>query len=282
MRPLLILCIASILTVQASAQDIAPRDAGIPSNWKDFATSSYVTVERTRARPEAPASTSQIKTVLRQSDHSAFTRYRGNDGFKKAEDGGAGEGVDPEKLGFKKSGTREEKITLAGKEYESTVTTLRMDDRRGKKELVIWEVKDLDLHTRTMGMPGPDLLLNSHVVKAQLTLGGTASQNQTQTVVKLNEKLTIGENEISCLVERLEGDMEQSGMKMKMAGEYWTSEDVPGRDVKRIMKGTVSKESKMWPGKEISENAIVIATSRRLRNLVDSAGIFSRVVASTP
>ena len=209
--------------------------------------------------PQAPVSKSQIKTVLQKSERSAFTRYRGEDGFKKAEDGYAGDGNLPENVGFKKVSSREEKITVVGKEYNSTVITLRMEDRRGKKELILWEVKDLTLQTRIMGMPGPDFLLNAHVVKVKLSLSGSGhSLESIRKVVKIKEELTIGKHKILCLVEKLEGFVDRRGARVKPKGEYWTSEDVPGRAVKLLMSGTFSKDSKRWPGEQIIESITVI------------------------
>ena len=259
MRSLLMLFTIFFFVSQASAQDTAADEPDIPPYWKNFATGSFVTVEYLRKVPQTPVSKSQVKTVLQEFGDSACTRYRGEDGFKKAERGSAGKRTLPEQVGFKKVASRDEKITVAGKEYSSTVTTLRMEDRRGKKELVIWEVKELTLHTRTMGMPGPDLLLNAHVVKAQLSLSGRgSSQKVIQTVVKFKEELNIGKHKISCLVEKLAGNIDRGGAKMNPVGEYWTSENIPGRIAKLVVSGTFSKDSMKWPGERFSESMIVV------------------------
>ena len=259
MRSPLMLLTTIFFAFQAAVPSIAADDANIPPSWKAFATGSSVTVEILRKLPQAPADKSQTKTVLQKFEQSAFTRYGGKDGFKKAEGGSARDGTLPEKVGFKKVNRREEKITVAGKEYDSTVTTLSMEDRRGKRELIIWEVKELTLHTRTMGMPGPDLLLNEHVVKAQWTLSGPGlSHTAIQKVVKLKEKLTVGENTIVCLVEQLEASIDRRGVKVKATGENWTSEEVPGRAVKRTVSGTFSKDSIKWAGEQLTESSIVV------------------------
>lgn len=270
MRSLLMLLTTAFFTFQASAQNIAKDDARIPPSWQGFSTGSSVTVEILRKLPQAPADKSQIKTVLQEFEQSAFTRYRGKDGFKKAESGSARDGTLPEKVGFKKVNRREGAITVAGKEYHSTVTTLSMEDRRGKRELIIWEVKELTLHTRTMGMPGPDLLLNEHVVKAQWTLSGPGlSHTAIQKVAKLKEKMTVGGNTIVCLVEKLEASFDRRGVKAKATGENWTSEEVPGRAVKRMVSGTFSKDSKMWAGEPLTESSVVVDFNATRRDSSD-------------
>ncbi len=259
MRVLLMPFVVFLLVIEMSLSCHAAEEADIPTNWQGFATGSYRLAEFSSTFPQSRPRKSQTKTVLQPFEGSIFTQYSDRDDFQRPVEGYTHAGEKPEEIGFKVVERKEEQITVAGKEYQAAVTTLRKENHRGKMELTMWEVKDLKLHSRRMGAPGPDFFLNENVIKATFKIEGPKiSQTQSQTVVKLAEKLTVAEQEIECMVEKLEADVNKGGATAKVQGENWTSTAVPGREVKTLAKGTFSKDSERWPGETFEENSVLI------------------------
>lgn len=249
------ICFAFVLLVSSDEQ----IEEKLSYKWDKFADGSYVITETTSKFPEKKERVFKTKVIKEKSERSLLTQYSSEDNFATPKPTLSRNELSPLEAGYTIMSTSQGKITIDGIEYKTLITKFTSAKESELKTLIIEESKEFKGHSRTFGIPGPDILLGENVLKCRFEMKSPKiSQYNEQIVSRLNQKFEVSGNSVECIVEKITGKTEKEGMTIIGTGEIWSSSSMPGRNVKQILTGQISQDSVKWAGEKIDEKMIVI------------------------
>lgn len=136
-------------------------------------------------------------------------------------------------------GTRRESVDAGGRILACEVTDYDQGDADGPRvRLSLWRCEGVKVPYRELAKDGADLALRPDVVKVELSIEREMSRERhVLQVVKLEERVKVGAQELGCVVEEWTVDDVRGGEPRQGIARRWLSDAVPGRVVR--LKGSM-------------------------------------------
>jgi hypothetical protein len=140
----------------------------------------------------------------------------------------------PSTAKFEKASSKEDEVDVAGRMLKCAHEVWKGKRGESEIEVEVWRGDGAAVPSRVLEMPGADPLIEAGTLKWRMSLTQNGEKTDAAAkVVKLSEPLTIGDREVSAVVEELTlSSKDQSG-----TGTRWLSTEVLGHVLKVDLQG---------------------------------------------